>query len=270
MAPHVLAGAGETGLDFVGDQQAAGIAHHPCDALQVTGRHARDAFVGEQGVDQHGRHADALCLQRGDGFGHHGDIPLGHLLFAALGVIQAGNRHGPGMRREWFGTGDRGGQRGQAGGVAVVVVVTDDHPRGAGGEARHAQRHLVGFAASAGEHHAVQRLGEGRGEALGVVHDALVEIARVDVQRRRLFGHGRHHPRMAVADAGDVVVDVQVALAIRVGQPDTCTLHQLQWLVVEQRRCAAHDLVATVQQGYLRHVRGPPEACRRDWRAAGS
>ena len=63
----------------------------------------------------------------------------------------------------------------------------------------------------------------------------LIQVASVDVQRRRLTVHRFDHVPVAMADAGHVVVYVEVAAAVDVKQPDAFAAHQVQRVVVEQR-----------------------------------
>ncbi|MNF64560.1 hypothetical protein D3C84_462960 [compost metagenome] len=82
VAPHLCTGAGEAGLDFVDDQQAAGLVDQLGDPLDVAGGQPWNALVGEQGVDQHGGQLGALGLQRGDRLGHLGHVLVGQLFRA--------------------------------------------------------------------------------------------------------------------------------------------------------------------------------------------
>ncbi|MNS70781.1 hypothetical protein D3C72_1041290 [compost metagenome] len=56
-----------------------------------------------------------------------------------------------------------------------------------------------------------------------------------------------------MTDAGHVVVDVEVAAAVDVEQPDAFAAHQVQRFIVEQRRCAAEHAMAALQESVFRH-----------------
>jgi hypothetical protein len=74
--------------------------------------------------------------------------------------------------------------------------------------------------------------------------------------RSLLLSHGAHHPGMAVADHGDVVVAVQVSAAGRVEQPGPFAADQVHGIVVEQRGPGECPAAALRQRG------GPGPAVR--------
>ncbi|MNE87284.1 hypothetical protein D3C80_1844700 [compost metagenome] len=80
----------------------------------------------------------------------------------------------------------------------------------------------------------------------------------MDIQGRRLTVHRLDHAGVAVTDAGHVVVDVQVALAVGVEEPHTLAAHRVQRFVVEQRGLAAERALAALQERLLRHGRYLP------------
>ena len=98
----------------------------------------------------------------------------------------------------------------------------------AGGEARHAQRHLVGLGAAAAQDDALDLRAVQRREAFAEVDDGFVQVAAVDVQRRLLACHRLDHARVGVTDAGDVVVHVDVAAAVGVKQVDALAADDMQ------------------------------------------
>ncbi len=134
-------------------------------------------------------------------------------------------------------------------GDAVIGEAGHDHPRAAGHAAGDAKGQVVRLAAGAGEHHLRQVRRESAEQLLRVVEDDLVHVARMGVQHPRLPRHGRDHVRVAVPDAGDVVVHVEVALARRVEQPDALAAHDVDGLGVEQAVGRAEQRVAPVDHG---------------------
>ncbi|MNF04728.1 hypothetical protein D3C80_2043130 [compost metagenome] len=81
--------------------------------------------------------------------------------------------------------------------------------------------------------------------------------------------HGVGDVGVAVADAGHIVVHVQVTATLDVEQPDAFATHQVQGLVVEQRRGTAEYAVTALQKGLFRHGLEPRwQGC--DGCAAGS
>ena len=105
-----------------------------------------------------------------------------------------------------------GGEFGESAGVAVVAPVRDQHAGVAGVLAGDAQGQVVGLRAAVGEEDPVQGGVEGREQGFRIVHDAVVEVARVQVEPRHLLGHRGRDDRVGVADVRDVVVAVQVDL----------------------------------------------------------
>ena len=153
-----------------------------------------------------------------------------------------------------------GGQFGERGGDAVVGVGGDDDPGGAGLVAGDAEREVVGLAAGAGKH----GIGGGgevvRGdEPLGVVDDPVGEVPGVGVEGRELPGHGLGDVGVGVADAGDVVIGVQVGVAFRVVQVHARAADEGHGLVVEQPVGAAEHALAPADEllGGRRQARGP-------------
>jgi hypothetical protein len=63
-------------------------------------------------------------------------------------------------------------------------------------------------------------LGQGAEQTLGVGQHAFVQVARMGIEGAGLARDGLHHVRMAVPDRSDVVVGIQIALAVGVVQPD--------------------------------------------------
>ena len=86
-------------------------------------------------------------------------------------------------------------------------------------------------------------------QALGIVQHALVQVAGVGVQSRRLLRDGLHHLGLRMADRGHVVVSVQIAPTRGIEQPHTFAAHQLQRLFVEQPVGGAQQAGAARQQG---------------------
>jgi hypothetical protein len=68
------------------------------------------------------------------------------------------------------------------------------------------------------------------------IENALVQVAAVHVEGRRLLPHRFDHVRVGMPDAGHVVVHVDVALAVRVEQEHALAANDVQRLFVEERR----------------------------------
>ena len=110
----------------------------------------------------------------------------------------------------------------------------DDDALPAGVGAGDPQRQVVRFRARAGEHHVRQVGREGREQRLGIIQHGVVQIARVGVDLRGLPGDRLHDMRMGVPHRGDVVVAVEVAVAVHVEQPGALAAHQVNGMFVEQ------------------------------------
>jgi len=98
----------------------------------------------------------------------------------------------------------------------VVRRVRTDKTRASRIESSQAERKIIRFATRTGQHQAVQRRIKFAQQSLRVVENVFVQITRVCIQLPGLPADRLDNVRMAVANAGDVVVTVQVAPAIGV------------------------------------------------------
>ncbi len=114
----------------------------------------------------------------------------------------------------------RGGDVRHRSGVAVVGGLGDDESFAAGCDFGDSQRQIVGLAAGAGEDDLADRRRESRQKPVGIGVDAVVQVARVDVELGGLSTDRLDHTRMAMSDRRDVVVDVEVAAPLGVEHPD--------------------------------------------------
>ena len=86
------------------------------------------------------------------------------------------------------------------------------------------------------------------GEALGVVEDALVEVAAVHVERFGLALHRFDDVGMGVTDAGDVVVEVEVTAAVGVIQPDPFAADDVDGILIEGGDADAKQALAAGEE----------------------
>ena len=102
------------------------------------------------------------------------------------------------------------------------------------------------------------------GQALGVLENAPVQVARMRREQRGLPLDRRHHRRVGMADVRHVVVDVQVRATLGVEQPDARAAHDVQRLFVEelgtrtQRRCRRASGTGGIRRGRARIIRQGP------------
>ena len=68
------------------------------------------------------------------------------------------------------------------------------------------------------------------GQALGEGDDRLMQIAAVNIELALLSRHGRHHARVGVTDAGDVIVHVDIPSAVCAEEVDALAPHDMQRL----------------------------------------
>ena len=57
-------------------------------------------------------------------------------------------------------------------------------------------------------------------ELLGIIENHLVQVARMGIEDGRLFGRVPAQHGDGMPDAGDIVVDIEIGIAIRIVQPD--------------------------------------------------
>ncbi len=116
----------------------------------------------------------------------------------------------------------------------MIGVVGNDDPRATGGRAGDAEGEVVRLGPGAGEHH-VAEVGREEGEkTLGIGEDAVVQVAGVGGKGGGLLRQGFHHPGVAMADGGDVVVAVEVGVAVWVVEVDALAADQMHRRLVEQ------------------------------------
>src|SRR5262249_533648 len=92
-------------------------------------------------------------------------------------------------------------------------------------------------------------------QAVGVLQDRLVEIARVGIQQTRLFVDRFDNLRMAVPHMGNIVVRIEERLSIRVVQPDALTSHGVERRVVVLPYSGAEPTLGAVDDGFHRAPR---------------
>ena len=142
---------------------------------------------------------------------------------------------------------EQGRQGVYGGAVAVIggIGANDALPRRA--VAGNAQGQLVGLGARTGKKNHRQRVIQGGRQLLTVIEDGLVQIPRVDVQHRSLAVQRIDDTGMAVADSGHIVVGIEIAFALGIGQPDPLAFDNVQGRVVKKRRRGSEQLVAALQ-----------------------
>ena len=181
------------------------------------GRDVGQAFVGEDRAHQHAGEGNAVLRETCDHGAQPVEMPSGgvrgstasrRVLRESIGLRK---RYGPDIAVVAL----RSRELADFGAVAVIRRVRADDAPSTGGQPRHHQGHFVGLGARAGEYDAVEARVMVPGEAFGVVQDAFVQVAAVDVERGRLPCDRLHHVRVAVAHARHVVVHVDVASARR-------------------------------------------------------
>jgi hypothetical protein len=75
-----------------------------------------------------------------------------------------------------------------------------------------------------------------------------MKVAGMRVERFYLFTDRFHHPWMAVPDVGNIIVDVQVSLAIGTGQPDTFPFDDMQGPIVKETVSLSEQLISSLNQ----------------------
>jgi hypothetical protein len=199
-------------------------------------------------IDDQGGRLDAVPLQVGD---RGLDVARETLAqVRAFGVVLARRRHQANVRAEGDGGAERGRELRHRVGDAVVGRVGHDHPGAARAHLGDAVGQVVGLAAGAGQHQ-VGQVGAGHAgeQAFGQREDGVVQVARVGRQRPHLAADRLGHRGMTMAERGDVVVDVEVAAAFGVDQPDAVAAHDVQRVFVHQPVGRAEQRIAPRDHG---------------------
>lgn len=97
-----------------------------------------------------------------------------------------------------------------------------------------AQRQIVGLRAGAGEHDVFDRRAERRNDLGGKFEDTVLHVARMGTERLHLTMDRFDDARVAVADRYDVVVSVEVFVALRIPHLRTEAAADLDGLGVHQ------------------------------------
>ena len=251
-----LAGAAVAGLDFVGDDEAAGFVDHGGGALHEAGGDVGEAFVGEDGAEDEAGDALAGALEGVDAGCEAGEVGVGEVGFG--GALEEGAvGFGEGDGADFGGAVLIEGEAGEFGdefGIAVVGAVGADDALVAGGEAGHADGDFDGFGAGAGDDDGFDFGGfMEAGEAFAEGDDVIVEVAAVDVEGGLGAGHGGGDGWVGVTDAGDVVVHVGVAAAGGVKQVDAFAADEVERVGVEEGGAGAEGGVAAGDEGLVGH-----------------
>ena len=199
-----VAGPAQAGLRLVEDEQHAALDAHLLEPAQVADRRLDDAARGQDRLDDAGGEA-----ARGLLVDHREAVrELALPVVGAVGVpegraVGVGGRQGQVARhrrpvavaagRERRGRGPRR--------HAVPRPVEGHDLVAAGGELGHLERRLVGLGSRRQQQHLAQRLGQGRGQPPGEVHDRPAQHAAVEVvERRDRLGDGADDVRVRVAE----------------------------------------------------------------------
>ena len=245
--PHPGARAAEARLHLVSDVEAAGLAGKRDRPLDIACRHSRHALGREDRVEEDRGGPHAGLGHRGDGSLHVG-CGLGGVHLGTVRHVDRADARVPALRRV-----ERRAERGNDGGVPVVAEVGDDDALVARAGARDSERKLAGLGAGTTEHDAGEVARKGGGQRLGVVEDALVQIAGGEVEPAGLIRERVHHVRVAMAHVWHVVVGVEIDPAVAVPDPGPLPPHQMERPVVEERRTGAEQPVAAFEQRLVRH-----------------
>ena len=127
-----------------------------------------------------------------------------------------------------------GRHRGGGQGDAVIGIFGHDHPGPLGMGKGDAQRQIVRLGPGAGEHHMIQTCRKRRQQPFGIVQNGIVQVTGMAGINRRLPGGGGDNMRVAMAQAGHIVIAVKVCLALRIIEPDPLAPHQMDRGFVKQ------------------------------------
>ena len=103
-------------------------------------------------------------------------------------------------------------------------------------------RQLVRLTAGARQEHPLQAGMKCRQQSFGVIDDRLIQVARMAVQHAGLAAQRFDDARMAMANVRDIVIGVQVSLAVGIIDPYSLATNELQRLLVEERGVAPQTL----------------------------
>ena len=120
--------------------------------------------------------------------------------------------------------------------------------------ARNLHREVVGFAAGRIEDAGIEIARQPLHQHFAELDDALVQVARMRVERRGLVAQRFDDVRMAMTDRDHVVVTVEIFPAVDVPQGSTRAAHQVQRFVEETLVGRAERFVAACNQFLVGHT----------------
>ena len=236
-APHVRTAAPEARLYFVRDEEPAGGSYPCAHPVEIAGRGIDDAVAAEHGFHEHrgrGMAGGRQTLERRVGKGRVTFAPIRDAAIPRSAIL-VGRRQGRDVSGPLGGTRILFGRKRNEGiGEPMIGPLHDQRALVARAGFRDAPREVVGLTAGRDHETGVELRRHRGGEAFGVLHQRLVEVARVGVEGSYLPGDRIHYPRVAVADLGHVVVRVEPALPVRTVEPDPLSPHHVHGVVVAE------------------------------------
>ena len=213
---NAVADPPEAGLHLVGEAEGAGGARARVGGAEVAGRNGEDPVAREDVVADSSAgswprprsRAKASSTSPATRAAASGDAERG-------GAADSRHPRLERLRAELLGR-----QRGRCGRRAVVGVLGDDGAAVARDGAGDLDRDVVRLAPRVDEHHDGELVGKQCREAVGIDRHVVDEVARVRREPLRLTRECRRHAWVGVTDLRHVVVGVEQAIAVDVGEPD--------------------------------------------------
>ncbi len=252
--PEVSAHAAESYLDFIDDAHRASFAHMTIGSRQIAWRQYHLPGHTEQALAKEGRGLNCACLHLPDRL-----VNMTRVLFtparivppvaAAIIVGHRSNNHvrGPALAARTVEL--VRAHLDQARRIAVIGSLQHNHAPAAGMRARQTQGQLIGLTPRVDEETYSQRFRQCGAEPLGVIDDPIVQIARVRVEDRHLPLRRAYHSRMAVANMGHVVHQIEKTPAGVIVKMLRVSANDLKRRLVGQAQVRTQALAPRWEQG---------------------
>ena len=231
-APHRIACAAKAGLNFIRNIKPTCSMDRVDRALQETRRGVEHAIAGENAITDEQRWLDAMALEVLDRAFDMGRELRGHV--AGRASVDIGCRNGADIHPKRHVLAQRGRKTRHRLCHAMISRFGHDDTLTTGAAFRDAHGKIIGFGPGAGEHQVPDFCGHGRQKTLGINEHVIVQIAGVCGQRRHLAADRSDHSRVAMPDGGNVVVGVQIGVAIGIIKPRPLTAHKMNGTLIKQ------------------------------------
>ena len=247
VGPKMGAGAPETRLHLVADQDAARLAHQFGGGVQPAVGIVGKSFVQKIRADDQGGKTNPVMFNLLDLVRHGGcktrSVGIG-VTIAVWRFDKSQILIEPEADGRRVGSAQLAHQRR----VAVIRGVGRNDPALSGHGLGHAQSDVIGFGPGASQNGGIERRRHGPCEPFDIVEDSVVQVPGMRVQRAGLTTDRLNDTRVTMPDMRHIVVAVEVFSPVGIPKPNALTFHEMDRIIVEGRYIRPQESCAIVDQ----------------------